>query len=222
MASYTDKRYGLFEDTSFDKNKKRRENLVTNNSKNGEYDNSNTALNEGSNSGFNEPAAVYEGSIYIPTKVTYSLPKKKSVDVIKDEEKELYLKSEEQFEQISEKSFKGQLEAYRRNNAASVWKLLSSGELATSMQSKTKAKADVSEEGYWGAKNTSERIFDFAKTMSEGSADRMKKMRIRMEQAVDSVTREWGSELPGLCQETIQNTRRLFADYLAKEGEIIN
>jgi hypothetical protein len=90
------------------------------------------------------------------------------------------------------------------------------------MQSKTKAKADVSEEGYWGAKNTSERIFDFAKTMSEGSADRMKKMRIRMEQAVDSVTREWGSELPGLCQETIQNTRRLFADYLAKEGEIIN
>ena len=221
MASYTDKRYGLFEDTSFDKNKKRRENLVTNNSNNGAYDN-NTASNEGSNSSFNEPAAVYEGSIYIPTKVTYSLPKKKSTNVIKDEEKELYLKSEEQFEQISEKSFKGQLEAYRRNNAASVWKLLSSGELATSIQSKTKAKADVSEEGYWGAKYTSERIFDFAKTMSEGSTDRMKNMRIRMEQAVESVTKEWGSELPGLCQETIRNTRRLFADYLAKEGEIIN
>ena len=134
----------------------------------------------------------------------------------------MFLKSEEQFEQISEKSFKGQLEAYRRNNAASVWKLLSSGDLATSSLSKSKAKADVSEDGYWGVKNTSERLFDFAMTMSEGKPDRMKNMRVRMELAADSVTRQWGSELPGLCQETIQNTRRLFADYLAKEGEIIS
>lgn len=222
MASYTGKRYDLYEETSFDRDKKRRENLVTKDTGNSEYDNKGTAISEERNHKYNEPAAVYDGSSYIPRKVTYSLPKKKNIDLIKDNEKEQLLKSEEQFEQISEKSFKGQLEAYRRNNAASVWKLLSSGDLAPSTQSKTKAKADVSEDGYWGAKHTSERLFDFAKTMSEGAPERMKSMRTRMERAAISVTKEWGSELPGLCQETIQNTRRLFADYLASEGEIIN
>jgi hypothetical protein len=222
MASYTGKRYDLYEETSFGRDKRRREDLITKDSNNLEYDNSNTASIEETKSIYNGPAAVYEGSIYIPKKVTYSMPKKTNTNLIKDEEKEMFLKSEEQFEQISEKSFKGQLEAYRRNNAASVWKLLSSGDLATSSLSKSKAKADVSEDGYWGVKNTSERLFDFAMTMSEGKPDRMKNMRVRMELAADSVTSQWGSELPGLCQETIQNTRRLFADYLAKEGEIIS
>ena len=58
--------------------------------------------------------------------------------------------------------------------------------------------------------------------MSQKDPERIKKLRARMDRAIDAVTKEWGSELPGLCQETIQNTRRLFADFLAKEGEMIS
>lgn len=223
MNSYTGKGYEIYEGLSYSNNKNRRERLLTKESQEIENRKSAGEKVESRNVKIVEASAVYEGSTYIPKKVTYTFPSnaQKSQDKT-EQKKELYLKKEEQYEQIAKDSLNGQLEAYRKNNAASVWKLLSSGDLAMETESKTKAKADVSEDGYWGVIHTSERLFDFAMTMSEGSPERMKNMRTRMELAVESVIKDWGGELPGLCQDTIQSTRSLFAKYLAREGEIVN
>lgn len=223
MTSYAEKGYEIYEGTTYSRDKRRKDSLLTTEYKNAARDNNDIATSNKNKAISYEPAAVYEGSTYIPRQVTYKSPQKvKKESENTSNNNEIAVQKEEQFEQISEASLKGQLEAYRRNNAASVWKLLSSGDLAVGSESKTRAKADVSEDGYWGAKHTSERLFDFAKTMSGGNTDIMKNMRSKMDMAVESVTKEWGSELPGLCQETIQNTRKLFTEYLALKGEIIS
>ncbi|WP_022756253.1 hypothetical protein [Butyrivibrio fibrisolvens] len=223
MTSYTDKGYDLYQSLSSRQDRNKRDSNVLNGNTTTTTEADRGLTNDRSDSNYIGPAAIYEGSIYIPRKVTYSQPNIIQDDPASDyKQKELLLKIEEQYEQISKDSFNGQLEAYRRNNAASVWKLLSSGDLAVGNESKNKARADVSEDGYWGSKHTSERLFDFAKTMSQKDPERIKKLRARMDRAIDAVTKEWGSELPGLCQETIQNTRRLFAEFLAKEGEMIS
>ena len=222
---YSKKGYGIYEEAAHEKtygNEKKRRNNYSENGKVTEgYANSQEAAMEKNGNNENQPAAVYEGSTYIPKTVTYTLPKRSDIDNNR-KIKKISEQILEQYEQISIDSFKGQLEAYRRNNAASVWKLLSSGDLAMGTESKTRARHDVSEDGYWGVKCTSERLFDFAKTMSGGNSEAMKKMRNKMEEAAIIVTKEWGSELPGLCQETIQLSRKHFANFLASEGEIVN
>lgn len=223
MASYTDKGYELYEGLSSRRDRHRRESGLMNRNTETASGSDQGLSNDRNKENHSGPAAIYEGSIYIPRKVTYTQPEivQSSSDVDK-KQNEMLLRIEEQYEQITKDSLKGQLEAYRRNNAASVWKLLSSGDLAVGNESKNKARADVSEDGYWGSKHTAERLFDFARTMSQKDPERIRKLRSRMDMGVDAVTKEWGSELPGLCQETIQNTRRLFADFLAKEGEMIS
>lgn len=168
-------------------------------------------------------AAVYEGSIYVPKKVTYTVLKRQdSLNRNDKVEKSKFERFEEYFKGITKDTFEGQLSAYKRNNEASVWKLLSSGDLAMESESKTRARADVSEDGYWGVKRTSERLFDFAMTMSEGMPDRIRIMKDGMEDSYEEATKEWGSELPKLCQDTLQNVRHMFTEYLASQGEIIN
>ena len=60
---------------------------------------------------------------------------------------------------------KGQAKAYSKASGNdSIWKFLSSGNFSGADASAKKAQAqeDISENGYWGVKQTSQRLFDFA------------------------------------------------------------
>ena len=71
------------------------------------------------------------------------------------------------------------------------------------------AKEDVSEDGYWGVKQTSQRLFDFASALAGDDVEKMKEMEKGFKQA----TKAWGEELPSICKDTIDAANKLFDEY---------
>jgi len=80
------------------------------------------------------------------------------------------------------------------------------------------AKQDISEDGYWGVKQTSQRLFDFAAALAGDDVDKMKEMQEAMEKGFKNATAAWGRELPDICKETIEAANKLFDDYYASKG----
>ena len=58
------------------------------------------------------------------------------------------------------------------------------------------AKEDISEDGYWGVNQTSDRIFSFALALSNGDEKQMEKMVKAVEKGFSLATKSWGQELP--------------------------
>lgn len=64
------------------------------------------------------------------------------------------------------------------------------------------AKEDVSEDGYWGVKQTSQRILDFAVALTGGDPDKIEEMRSAFEKGYKMAEKTWGGELPDICKQT--------------------
>lgn len=64
------------------------------------------------------------------------------------------------------------------------------------------AKKDISEDGYYGVKQTSERIVDFAKAVSGGNQNKLQEMRDAVEKGFKQAERMWGGELPDISKQT--------------------
>lgn len=75
------------------------------------------------------------------------------------------------------------------------------------------AKEDVSEDGYWGVKQTSQRLFDFASALAGDDVEKMKEMQKAMEKGFKQATKAWGEELPSICKDTIDVANKLFDEY---------
>ena len=52
-------------------------------------------------------------------------------------------------------------------NADSMWSFLAEGNFTVDEETQKQAQADIAEDGYWGVEQTSDRILDFAKALSE-------------------------------------------------------
>ena len=99
--------------------------------------------------------------------------------------------------------------------ADSMWSFLAKGDFTVSADVKAQAQADIAEDGYWGVKQTSERIFDFAKALSGGDMDKMKEMQAAFEKGFKQATKTWGKELPQISQDTRSAVNKLFEDFYA-------
>ena len=82
------------------------------------------------------------------------------------------------------------------------------------------AKEDISENGYWGVKQTSQRLFDFASALAGDDVEKMKEMQAAMEKGFKKATKAWGGDLPEICQQTLSAANKLFDDYYASKGEV--
>jgi len=80
-------------------------------------------------------------------------------------------------------------------------------------KTRAQAQADISEDGYYGVKQTSQRIFDFAMALSGGDPDKMEKMRSAFEKGFKKATKSWGDKLPDICQQTYDAVQSMFDDY---------
>ena len=83
-------------------------------------------------------------------------------------------------------------------------------------KTRAQAQADISEDGYYGVKQTSQRIFDFAMALSGGDPDKMEKMRSAFEKGFKKATKSWGDKLPDICQQTYDAVQSMFDDYKEK------
>lgn len=158
--------------------------------------------------------AVYEKSDS-PAKATYSINKMSAED---REALVNQLKADQEARQSQLTQLVNQMMSQQAKTYNSIWDVLSSGEFTVDPATKAQAQADIAEDGYWGVKQTSQRLFDFASALAGDDVDQMKKMQDAMMKGFDMATKTWGKELPQISQDTIAAANKLFEDYYASKG----
>ena len=106
----------------------------------------------------------------------------------------------------------------RISSADSIWRTLASGNFTVDAATKAQAQKDIGEDGYWGVKQTSQRLFDFASALAGDDPEKMKKMQDAMEKGFKQATKSWGGKLPGISQDTLAAANKLFDDYYNSKG----
>lgn len=101
--------------------------------------------------------------------------------------------------------------------ANDIWSILSSGNLKVDPATRLQAQADIAEDGYWGVKQTSQRILDFATALTGGDPAMIEKMRSAFEKGYKLAEKKWGGELPDICKQTYDAVFAGF-DKMAKEA----
>ena len=104
--------------------------------------------------------------------------------------------------------------------ANDIWKFLASGNFTVDPQTKAQAQADIAEDGYWGVKQTSDRIFDFAMALAGDDEEKMQEMKSAFEKGFKLAEKKWGGELPEISQKTYDAVNKKFDDYFASKKQV--
>lgn len=94
-----------------------------------------------------------------------------------------------------------------------MWKFLASGDFTVDKATAEAAKESISEDGYWGVEQTSQRIFDMAVALSGGASDKMDDMLEAFKKGFNQATKTWGKELPDISQRTYAAVLEKFETY---------
>ncbi|MCF2641596.1 MAG: hypothetical protein PUB46_07465 [Lachnospiraceae bacterium] len=86
--------------------------------------------------------------------------------------------------------------------ADDIWSFLASGDYTVDEAAKKKAQEEISEDGYWGVKQTSDRILDFAKALSGNDVSKADLLLDAFKKGFAEATKTWGKELPDISQKT--------------------
>ena len=177
--------------------------------KDGKTEENKTAVNEK-----NDVAAVYEKS---DNKVDNADQKKiyKPDQAMINKLKADADSHKKQLQDIVDKLITQQGKAFDIANGKNLKNLYAG--LNVDAKTRAQAQADISEDGYYGVKQTSQRIFDFAMALSGGDPDKMEKMRSAFEKGFKKATKSWGDKLPDICQQTYDAVQSMFDDYREKQ-----
>lgn len=146
------------------------------------------------------------GVVYEPSKETTQTSSKKNAKVDSETIAKLKADADQRLSQL-----KGIVEQLitkqgKTSETVSIWSQFRQGILdgtitvdeATAKQ----AQEDISEDGYWGVKQTSERILDFAKALTGGDSSKVEDIRTAIEKGFSEAAKLWGDELPEISQKT--------------------
>lgn len=175
---------------------------------------SDTAKVDNAGTTADESGVVYEKSDGKQNKATYTINKMSAEDraALVQQMKQDEADRLSQLSSIVQKMFNGQA------GVAKLAELFSPENLKdVTAADIAKAKEDVAEDGYWGIKQTSQRLFDFASALAGDDVEKMKEMQAAMEKGFKEATKAWGDELPGLCKDTLAEANKLFDDYYASK-----
>ncbi len=87
-------------------------------------------------------------------------------------------------------------------NDDSFWRMFASGNLQVDQETKAAAQEAISENGYWGVKQTSERIFQMAQALAGDDPEKMKAMQAAVKKGYEAAGKAWGGDLPGIAGGT--------------------
>lgn len=162
-----------------------------------------------------EAGVVYEKSTGVEKKATYSINKMSAEDraALVQQLKQDQADRQNQLAQLVQKMFTDQAGVSKLADLFSPENLKD-----VSPEDIAKAKEDVAEDGYWGVKQTSQRLFDFASAFAGDDPDKMKEMQEAMEKGFKEATAAWGDELPGISKDTLAAANKLFDDYYASKN----
>ena len=162
-----------------------------------------------------EEAAVYEKSKEPDKKAAYSINKMSEKDraSLVQKLKQDQLDRQGQLSSLVQKMFSKQA------GVSKLADLFSPENLKNVSEADIKqAQEDVSEDGYWGVKQTSQRLFDFASALAGDDVEKMKEMQAAMEKGYKLATKDWGQDLPGISKDTLDAANKLFDDYYASKS----
>lgn len=170
-----------------------------------------------------EKDAVYEKATQESTKTPYSINKMSKEDraaLVKQ------LKADQESRQNSLTNLVSQMLGKQAgvygiaNGDDSIWKIFANGNFTVDEAAKAQAQEDISEDGYWGVKQTSQRLFDFASALAGDDEDKMRQMQSAMEKGFKQATSTWGRDLPDISNQTLDAANKLFEEYYkSKQSE---
>ncbi len=99
--------------------------------------------------------------------------------------------------------------------ANDIWKFLSKGNYTVDAATKAQAQADISENGYWGVNQTSDRIIQFATALTGGDPDKIDEMRSAFEKGYKQAEKTWGGSLPDISKRTYDAVLQKFDELAA-------
>lgn len=102
--------------------------------------------------------------------------------------------------------------------ANNIWRFLASGKFTVDAETKQKAQEAISEDGYWGVKQTSDRIVSFATALAGDDSDALEKMRDAFIKGYKQAEKTWGGELPDISKRTYDSVLEKL-DKLIKPSE---
>lgn len=114
-----------------------------------------------------------------------------------------------QMQDLVRKMMQGQGNALAQTD--DVWKFLASGDYTVTEAAKLQAQEDISENGYWGVEQTSQRILDFAKALSGGDVSKADLLLDAFKKGYEEATGAWGKELPSISKDTYKAVEEKFA-----------
>lgn len=165
-----------------------------------------------------QPGATYEKADEASKSTTYKINKMSAEERANHVSR---LKADQESRQnqlisLVQQIFSKQATTYSQTDE-SMWKFLASGNFTVDAATKAQAMEDISEDGYWGVKQTSQRLFDFASALAGDDVEKMKEMQAAMEKGFKLATKAWGRELPSISHDTMAAANKLFEDYYASK-----
>lgn len=170
-----------------------------------------------------EKDAVYEKNTQESSKTPYSINKMSKEDraaLVKQ------LKADQENRQNSLTNLVSQMLGKQAgmygiaNGDDSIWKIFANGNFTVDAATKAQAQEDISEDGYWGVKQTSQRLFDFASALAGDDEDKMRQMQSAMEKGFKQAASAWGKDLPDISSKTLEAANKLFDEYYkSKQSE---
>ena len=165
----------------------------------------NSNVNE-SKAGVNTAAAVYEKDETQDTKQVV----KRDDETIKRMTAELEQRKA-QLRNLVEQMLSKQSKTY--TSLKEMYEAVKSGEIEVDPEVQKQAEEDVSENGYWGVEQTSERLVSFAKALSGGNTEYADKLIDAVKQGFEEAKKAWGGDLPEISQKTLDATIKKLEDW---------
>ena len=165
--------------------------------------------------GFEDTAVVYEKSKETETvksNVTNKVDREAIIAQIKAENEARI----NQMQELVRKMMQGQGNALAQSD--DIWSFLASGDYTVTEAAKLQAQEDISENGYWGVEQTSQRILDFAKALSGGDASKADLLLDAFKKGYEEATGAWGKELPEISKKTYAAVEEKFAAWKEEAG----
>ena len=109
-----------------------------------------------------------------------------------------------QLESLVQKMFNKQGITFGNSNE--MYSILRSGKFTVDPETAAQAQKDISEDGYWGVKQTSDRMVDFAMALAGGDPEKADEMIAAVKKGYKQAEKTWGGELPDICKQTLETT----------------
>ncbi len=157
------------------------------------------------------------GAVYEPSKETKTDSAKKTYTADTNLVNKLKADADARTSQL--RSLVEQLMSKQANtygNANNMWQFLKSGNYTVDAATQAQAKADIAEDGYWGVKQTSDRIISFATALTGGDPDKIEEMRAAFQKGYRQAEKTWGGNLPDISQQTYDAVMKKFDELAAQ------